>query len=91
MSTNKKANNEPDSIGPQDTPAAIKTSAPTFQHVDHDHPSLISPLDGNRIDLGRYKNRLNKNRLKHNYEYDAIVLGAGPAGEAAARERPSGD
>ncbi|MDH2272591.1 Si-specific NAD(P)(+) transhydrogenase [Moraxella porci] len=84
MSKNKKANNEPDSVESQDTPTAIKATTPTFQHVDHDHPSLISPLDGNRIDLGRYKTRLNKNRLKHNYEYDAIVLGAGPAGEAAA-------
>ena len=28
--------------------------------------------------------RSNKNKIKHNYEYDAIVIGAGPAGEAAA-------
>lgn len=50
------------------------------------HPNLISPLDDRRIDI---KSSITKDsrRLKaddHDYEYDAIVLGAGPAGEAAA-------
>ena len=52
--------------------------------VDHDliHQNLISPLDGQRIELNSENNT--KSRKKHGYEYDAIVLGAGPAGEAAA-------
>ena len=73
----------------QDTdPVALIETAPqtkksqTFEHVENDqtHPSLISPLDGRRVGL----DRSNKNKIKHNYEYDAIVIGAGPAGEAAA-------
>lgn len=44
----------------------------------HELPPLVSPLDGNRIHL---KNNTNRPRQ---YDYDAVVLGAGPAGEAAA-------
>lgn len=40
---------------------------------------LISPLDGQRVALIPQKPK-----AKHGYEYDAVVLGAGPAGEAAA-------
>lgn len=50
------------------------------------HPDLVNPLDDTRIDI---KSGFTKDsrRLKsddHEYEYDAVVLGAGPAGEAAA-------
>lgn len=40
---------------------------------------LISPLDGQRIALSA-----TKQKSKHGFEYDVVVLGAGPAGEAAA-------
>ncbi len=50
------------------------------------HPSLITPLSSERIhiksNITRDSRRLKAD--KHNYEYDAVVLGAGPAGEAAA-------
>ena len=45
------------------------------------HFDLISPLDNTRINLKRYKR---PEQQKHNYDYDAVVIGAGPAGEAAA-------
>lgn len=47
------------------------------------HPSLISPLDGHRIHLGAVK-KSNSSVHSSKYDYDAVVLGAGPAGEAAA-------
>ncbi|MGO1490024.1 Si-specific NAD(P)(+) transhydrogenase [Psychrobacter sp.] len=61
----------------------------THKQVSEDelhHPDLIDPLDDKRIDI---KSEFTKDsrRLKsddHEYEYDAVVLGAGPAGEAAA-------
>lgn len=54
------------------------------EQVDADliHQTLISPLDGQRIELHTPSGA--KEHKKHGYEYDAIVLGAGPAGEAAA-------
>ncbi|TXD98168.1 Si-specific NAD(P)(+) transhydrogenase [Psychrobacter frigidicola] len=63
--------------------------AQTHEQVSDDimyHPDLVNPLDDTRIDV---KSGFNKDseRLKsdkHAYEYDAVVLGAGPAGEAAA-------
>ncbi len=61
---------------------------PKMSNLEDDflHPNLISPLDNDRI---RLKSGLTRDsvRLKgdaHAYEYDAVVLGAGPAGEAAA-------
>ncbi|GGL89345.1 NAD(P)(+) transhydrogenase [Streptomyces cinereus] len=45
------------------------------------HFDLISPLDNTRINLKRYKRQ---DAVSHAYDYDAIVIGAGPAGEAAA-------
>ncbi len=61
----------------------------THEQVTDDimhHPDLVNPLDDTRIDI---KSGFNKDsqRLKgdkHKFEYDAVVLGAGPAGEAAA-------
>ncbi|WP_223193105.1 MULTISPECIES: Si-specific NAD(P)(+) transhydrogenase [Psychrobacter] len=56
------------------------TESPLF------HPSLISPLDDIRINIksGYSKDSRRLKNDKHEFEYDAIVLGAGPAGEAAA-------
>lgn len=49
-------------------------------HEEHDNAhQLISPLDGQRIEL-----KSPKQKAKHGFEYDVVVLGAGPAGEAAA-------
>ncbi len=45
------------------------------------HFDLISPLDNTRIHLERHKRQ---EKVQHGYEYDAVVIGAGPAGEAAA-------
>ena len=61
----------------------------THEQVTDDimhHPDLVSPLDDKRIYVksgyGKDTERLKKD--EHDYDYDAIVLGAGPAGEAAA-------
>ncbi len=53
---------------------------------DIKHPSLISPLSSERIHIksGFTRDSRRLKADKHKYEYDAIVLGAGPAGEAAA-------
>lgn len=50
------------------------------------HPSLISPLDNDRIRInsGFTRDSERIKRDKHDFEYDAVVIGAGPAGEAAA-------
>lgn len=45
------------------------------------HFDLISPLDNTRINLKRQKRQDSEQKQ---YDYDAIVIGAGPAGEAAA-------
>ncbi|STZ63964.1 Soluble pyridine nucleotide transhydrogenase [Moraxella lacunata] len=62
--------------------AEIKTpdSTNTPAHEEHDLSHLlISPLDGQRIAIAPQKRK-----ARHGFEYDAVVLGAGPAGEAAA-------
>ena len=61
----------------------------THEQVTDDvmhHPDLINPLDDTRIDIksGFTKDSQRLNGDKHEFEYDAVVLGAGPAGEAAA-------
>ncbi|WP_227672160.1 Si-specific NAD(P)(+) transhydrogenase [Psychrobacter urativorans] len=50
------------------------------------HPDLVNPLDDTRIDVksGFNKDSQRIKNDKHEFEYDAVVLGAGPAGEAAA-------
>ncbi|WP_413786379.1 Si-specific NAD(P)(+) transhydrogenase [Psychrobacter sp. 72-O-c] len=61
----------------------------THEQVTKDvmyHPDLVNPLDDTRIDV---KTSFNKDAKflkddKHKFEYDAVVLGAGPAGEASA-------
>ena len=61
----------------------------THEQVTEDivyHPNLVNPLDDIRIDV---KSAFTKDSRrikgdKHEFEYDAVILGAGPAGEAAA-------
>ncbi len=50
------------------------------------HPDLVSPLDDKRVYVksGFGKNPVPLTKDNHEYTYDAIILGAGPAGEAAA-------
>ncbi len=57
------------------TPATDLPATPIRQD---DHHTLISPLDGNRVYLK------NTQTTKAKYDYDVVILGAGPAGEAAA-------
>lgn len=47
---------------------------------NHSHFDLISPLDDKRITAKRYPH----DKSHHQFDYDAVVIGAGPAGEAAA-------
>jgi len=61
----------------------------TYGQVTDDimhHPDLVNPLDDTRIDIksGFSKDSKRLKSDKHEFEYDAVVLGAGPAGEAAA-------
>ena len=61
----------------------------THEQVTEDimhHPDLVNPLDDTRIDVksGFTKDSQRLKSDKHEFEYDAVVLGAGPAGEAAA-------
>ena len=66
----KKANT--DSIGHEDDKSKAFDDAVHFD--------LISPLDNTRINIKRF----NAKKNAHKYDYDAVVIGAGPAGEAAA-------
>ncbi len=64
----------------------VKKSTTLSLDDDIKHPNLISPLSSERIHIKSNFTR-DSRRLKadkHKYEYDAVVLGAGPAGEAAA-------
>ena len=61
----------------------------THEQVTDDvihHPDLVSPLDDKRVyvtsGFGKDSERTKKDQ--HEYTYDAVILGAGPAGEAAA-------
>lgn len=56
---------------------APKSDRPTPNLANH-HLELISPLDNVRIHVDSDK------PAKQKYDYDVVVLGAGPAGEAAA-------
>lgn len=49
-------------------------------------PKLISPLDNERVSIssGFSPDSRRIKQGKHDFDYDAVVLGAGPAGEAAA-------
>ncbi len=70
---------------PEDAVVSEQITSPAQAHAHHDdeeyhHPDLVSPLDGRRIEIVSNK----ESRRRTGYEYDAIVLGAGPAGETAA-------
>ena len=68
------------------TPADVKLantkkdthlSKSNTQTLGDNHQHLISPLDNQRV-------KLKKSAKSRKYDYDIVVLGAGPAGEAAA-------
>ncbi|MDO5651950.1 MAG: Si-specific NAD(P)(+) transhydrogenase [Moraxella sp.] len=70
MRKKTKASNDTDSTT-NDVAVSVSTTE------SEAHQTLIDPLDGQRVHL--------KNHTKsRKFDYDAIVLGAGPAGEAAA-------
>ncbi|WP_227526163.1 Si-specific NAD(P)(+) transhydrogenase [Psychrobacter sp. FDAARGOS_221] len=50
------------------------------------HPNLISPLDSDRIRInsGFTRDSIRIKTDEHDFEYDAVIIGAGPAGEAAS-------
>lgn len=76
----------PEKTRPQNLKARIEhTHEQAHEDIIH-HPNLISPLDGERIDInsGFTKDSQRIKKDDHEFEYDAVVLGAGPAGEAAA-------
>lgn len=72
----KSAKNPPLTQAATDSALASCTLSEAYEH-DTEHLPLIDPLDGTRIHLA-------DSRRERNYDYDAVVLGAGPAGEAAA-------
>ena len=72
----KSAKNPPLTQAATDSALASCTLSEAHEH-DTEHLPLIDPLDGTRIHLA-------DSRRERNYDYDAVVLGAGPAGEAAA-------
>ena len=76
---------------PEVTTAASKderieqTHEQVLEDIMH-HPDLVNPLDDTRIYVKSSFTKDSK-RLKgdrHEFDYDVVVLGAGPAGEAAA-------
>lgn len=73
----------------QNSGSAPSVASATQAHSAGDHvfhPNLISPLDNDRIRInsGFTRDYERIKRDKHDFEYDAVVIGAGPAGEAAA-------
>ena len=95
LDTHTEVSNKDSGVAPVTTPEKTTDNSKkekieqTHEQVTEDimhHPDLISPLDDKRIDVKSGSTRDSK-RLKadaHEYDYDAVVLGAGPAGEAAA-------
>ncbi|WP_350558626.1 Si-specific NAD(P)(+) transhydrogenase [Psychrobacter sp. CAL346-MNA-CIBAN-0220] len=88
--SNKDSGSAPVTV-PEQTKEADKKEQieQTHEQVTDDimhHPDLVNPLDDTRIDIKSGFNKDSK-RIKgdkHEFEYDVVVLGAGPAGEAAA-------
>lgn len=95
METQTEVSNKDSGSAPVTTPEKTPDNSKkekieqTHEQVTDDimhHPDLINPLDDKRIDIKSGLTR-DSQRIKsdsHEYEYDAVVLGAGPAGEAAA-------
>ena len=88
--SNKDSGSAPNTAPEKTTDASKKEKIEqTHDQVNDDimhHPDLVNPLDDTRIDI---KSEFTKDSQriksdKHEFEYDAVVLGAGPAGEAAA-------
>ncbi len=88
--SNKDSGSAP-TTAPEQTQAMSKEEKieQTHEQVTDDimhHPDLVSPLDDKRVYVksgyGKDAERLKKD--DHDYTYDAVILGAGPAGEAAA-------
>ena len=88
--SNKNGGSAPVTIAETTTPASKdERIEQTHEQVTDDimhHPLLVNPLDDIRIDIksGFTKDSQRLKGDKHEFEYDAVVLGAGPAGEAAA-------
>lgn len=88
--SNKNDGSAPVTIAETTTPASKdERIEQTHEQVTDDimhHPLLVNPLDDIRIDIksGFTKDSQRLKGDKHEFEYDAVVLGAGPAGEAAA-------
>nr|WP_259365039.1 Si-specific NAD(P)(+) transhydrogenase [Psychrobacter sp. GP33] len=88
--SNKDSGSAPVTLPEVTTPATKdERIEQTHEQVNDDimhHPQLVNPLDDIRIDVksGFTKDSQRLKGDKHEFEYDAVVLGAGPAGEAAA-------
>ena len=88
--SNKDSGSAPVTLPEVTTPASKdERIEQTHEQVNDDimhHPQLVNPLDDIRIDVksGFTKDSQRLKGDKHEFEYDAVVLGAGPAGEAAA-------
>ena len=88
--SNKNSGSAPVTLSEVTTPAnKDERIEQTHEQVTDDimhHPQLVNPLDDIRIDIksGFTKDSQRLKGDKHEFEYDAVVLGAGPAGEAAA-------
>ena len=88
--SNEDSGSVPVTIAEVTTPASKdERIEQTHEQINDDimyHPQLVNPLDDIRIDVksGFTKDSQRLKGDKHEFEYDAVVLGAGPAGEAAA-------
>lgn len=93
--SSKEAGSAPETTLDAAKPEAIQNHAKqdqitqTYEQVIDEilhHPDLINPLDDKRINVksGFTEDSQRIKSDEHDYEYDAVVLGAGPAGEAAA-------
>mgnify|MGYP002661294281 CR=1 FL=1 len=88
--SNKDSGSAPTTEPEQTTDTSKKEKIEqTHEQVTDDimhHPDLVNPLDDKRINIksGFTKDSQRIKSDKHEFEYDAVVLGAGPAGEAAA-------
>ena len=83
-------------VSNQDSGSAPSVAPPASNNESEDkadsgedhlfHPNLISRLDKARIRInsGLTRDSERIKNYKHEFEYDAVVIGAGPAGEAAA-------